>query len=154
MYPLPCERRFGVTVVKLALEEGAHCSWVHSPAELHAVRGQVEGRMRVLGYAGKDIFAVLLALEEAVVNAFRHGNRRDPAKRIGICYLVTASEVVLEVEDQGPGFDPCQVPDPLTEGNLDRPGGRGLFLMRAYMTWVSYNRAGNRVILARQRSQP
>jgi serine/threonine-protein kinase RsbW len=60
--------------------------------------------------------------------------------------------VVLEVEDQGQGFDPDQVPDPRREPYMDRPGGRGLFLMRTYMTWVSFNREGNRVTFSRRRS--
>jgi serine/threonine-protein kinase RsbW len=112
----------------------------------------LEAWMRILGYANKDIFAVRLAFNEAVINAFRHGNRSDPGKRIHVRYLVTAAEILLQVEDQGPGFDPNQVPDPLSEPFLDRPCGRGLFLMRSYMTWVSFNREGNRVTLCRQRS--
>jgi serine/threonine-protein kinase RsbW len=67
--------------------------------------------------------------------------------------LLSATEVLLEVEDQGHGFDPTQVPDPLVEPYLDRPSGRGLFLIRTYMTWVSFNQEGNRVTFCRQRSQ-
>ena len=87
-----------------------------------------------------------------MLNAFRYGNRRDPSKSIFVRCLLTATEVLLEVEDQGRGFDPDQVPDPLTEPYLDRPGGRGLFLLRTYMTWVNFNREGNRVTFSRQRS--
>jgi serine/threonine-protein kinase RsbW len=137
----------------LALVVEAERVQVDTPAELRPLFDRLEDRMRVLGYPCKDIFAVLLALEEAAVNAFRHGNRSDPRKSIHVRSLVTAVEVLLEVEDEGPGFDPPQVPDPLAEENLDRPGGRGLFLMRAYMTWVRFNREGNRVTLARQRSE-
>jgi serine/threonine-protein kinase RsbW len=153
MYSYPAERRLRATPVDLALEERAAFCRLHRPAELWPFRDAIEGRMRILGYPGKDIFAVLLALEEAVANAFRHGNGGDPARTILCRFLVTATEVLLEVEDQGSGFDPDQVPHPLQEGRLDRPGGRGLFLMRAYMTWVSYNRAGNRVTLGKQRSE-
>jgi serine/threonine-protein kinase RsbW len=91
-------------------------------------------------------------LQEAVSNAFRHGNRGDRGKNIDLRYAVSAAEVLLEVEDQGAGFDPDQVPNPLAEENLYRLGGRGLFFMRAYMTWVSFNREGNRVTLSKQRS--
>ena len=56
------------------------------------------------------------------------------------------------MQDEGRGFDPEQVPDPLAREILDRPGGRGLFLMWAYMTWVGFNRTGNRVTLVKQRS--
>jgi serine/threonine-protein kinase RsbW len=139
-------------MVDLALEEQAHCLQVHTPAELRPFLDQLENRMRVHGYSCNDLFAVKLAVQEAAINAFRHGNRSDPARSITLRSLVTAAEVLLEVEDQGRGFDPDAVPNPLVQENLDRPGGRGLFLMRVYMTWVSFNRAGNRVTLARRRS--
>jgi serine/threonine-protein kinase RsbW len=153
MYLCNKSERFRGKSVDLALEEHAQHLQVHTPAELHPVIDRLENRMRVLGYPCRDIFAVKLAVEEASVNAFRHGHRRDPAKTIHVRYLVTADEVLIEVEDQGRGFDPDQVPDPLAEENLRRESGRGVFLLRAYMTWVSFNRQGNRVTLARRRSE-
>jgi serine/threonine-protein kinase RsbW len=125
---------------------------VHSPADMRPFFDMIEDLMGIMGYPRKDVFAVTLAVQEAVANAFRHGNRRDPRKTIDLRYLLTAAEVTVEVADQGPGFDPDGVPDPLAEANLERPGGRGLFLMQAYMTWVSFNREGNRVTLSKQRS--
>jgi serine/threonine-protein kinase RsbW len=152
MVPYDRHHHFRGRTVDLALEERAQYLRVHTPAELRPFVDQLEARMRVHGYSCNDLFAVKLALQEAAVNAFRHGNRSDPSKSIYVRYLVTAVEVLLEVEDQGPGFDPDLVPSPLSQENVDRPGGRGLFLMRAYMTWVSFSREGNRVTLARRRS--
>lgn len=152
MYPHDKDQHFRDRAVDLALDESAQRIQAHTPAELRPFLDRLEGRMRVLGYPCKDIYAVKLAAQEAVSNAFRHGNHGDPNKRISVRYLVTAAEVLLEVEDEGPGFDPGQVPDPFTRENLHRRGGRGLFLMRAYMSWVSFNREGNRMTLARQRS--
>jgi serine/threonine-protein kinase RsbW len=152
MHPYDKDRHFGGRAVDLALEERAQGLQIHTPAELRPFLDRLEERMRVLGYPCKDLFAVKLAVQEAAVNAFRHGNLGDPSKSINVRYLVTAAEVLVEVEDQGPGFDPRQVPDPLADDHLERQGGRGLFLMRAYMSWVSFNREGNRVTLARQRS--
>ena len=60
--------------------------------------------------------------------------------------------VWLEVEDEGPGFDPRAVPDPREPENLERPGGRGLLLMRRYLTRVAHLDRGNRVVLFRERS--
>jgi serine/threonine-protein kinase RsbW len=152
MHPHHRQHHFRERALDLALEQDAQRIQVHSPAELNPFFEKLEDWMRVLGYPRKDIFAVTLALHEAATNAFRHGNRGDPNKSIHLCYLVTAAEVLLEVEDQGPGFVPDQVPDPLSGEIRDRPVGRGLFLMQAYMTWVSFNREGNRVTLSRQRS--
>jgi len=105
-----------------------------------------------LGYSPRDCMGVRLALEEAVVNGLRHGNRGDPAKRIRVRYRVAADAVLAEVEDEGPGFDPAAVPDPTLAENRDRPCGRGLFLMRHYMTWVHFCRRGNHVTLCKLRS--
>jgi serine/threonine-protein kinase RsbW len=121
-------------------------------ADLRPLSEKVEIWMRVLGYPGKDLFAVRLALEEAIVNAFRHGTRGAPDKAVRVRYLVTQSEVVIEVEDDGPGFDPQLVPDPLMGELSSRMSGRGLFLMRVYMSAINYNREGNRVTLCRFRS--
>jgi serine/threonine-protein kinase RsbW len=112
----------------------------------------VVAAMAAQGYADKDRFAMRLALEEAVVNGLKHGNQGDPARRVWVRYRVGPEQALVEVEDQGPGFNPGAVPDPLAPENLGRPGGRGLLLMRAYLTWVRYNDRGNAVTLCKSRS--
>jgi serine/threonine-protein kinase RsbW len=106
------------------------------------------------GHAKKDIFGMRLALEEAIVNAIRHGNRDDPAKSVQVTFDVDPDGALAEVEDEGSGYDPARVPDPTAPENLERPGGRGLWLMRAYTTWVRHNQRGNRVTLYKCRSAP
>jgi serine/threonine-protein kinase RsbW len=152
MHPNYKELSFGAPTMDLARDEEALHLEVHSPAELGPFFDLIEDVLWLMDYPRKDVFAVLLSLHEAVANAYRHGNRRDRNKSIEIRYRVTAEEAVFEVADEGPGFDAGRLPDPLGEANLDRPGGRGLFLMRTYMTWVGFNPQGNRVTLARQRS--
>ena len=99
---------------------------------------------------GEDVlFAVRLALEEAVVNAIRHGNKSDPNKRICVSYLVEDARIVISVEDEGSGFDLDSVPDPTAEENLEADHGRGILLMRVYMDEVVYNERGNRVTLTK-----
>jgi serine/threonine-protein kinase RsbW len=112
----------------------------------------VMGAMEEVGYGPRDTFAVRLALEEAVVNAVKHGHGNDPRKRARVWWVVGASAVKLVVEDDGAGFDPDRVPDPCLPENEERPGGRGVFLMRSYMSWVRFNDAGNRVVMCRYRS--
>ena len=130
---------------------GWHCLALHTPDEMHRALGRVVADMRGLGYSEKDQFGVRLALEEAIVNAIKHGHRGDTSKPIHFRYALTPAEVTAEVEDQGPGFDPAALPDPLAPENLERHGGRGVFLMRHYMTAVTFNAAGNRVTLRKCR---
>jgi serine/threonine-protein kinase RsbW len=125
---------------------------VQTMTQMAAVNEEILSKMQTAGFSERDIFSMRLALEEAIVNAIRHGNRGDPAKAVQIRYRVTAQEVVTEIEDEGPGFDPEQIPDPLAPENLERPTGRGLFLIRHYMTSVTFNERGNCVILCKEKS--
>jgi serine/threonine-protein kinase RsbW len=127
------------------------CTEVRTTAEINGFIARILSEMAQAGFGERDRFGVRLALEEAIVNAIKHGNRGDPAKWVQVSYAISASEIVTEVEDQGPGFNPCQIPNPLAPENLERPGGRGVFLMRHYMTFVQYNERGNRVLLAKKR---
>jgi serine/threonine-protein kinase RsbW len=109
-------------------------------------------RLGPLGYTERDVFSVRLALEEALVNAVKHGHRNDPHKTVRVRFQADAAQFLVEVQDEGPGFDPDGVPDPLSPENLERPGGRGVFLMRHYMTWVSFNDRGNCVTMCKRRT--
>lgn len=97
------------------------------------------------GYPEASRFAIRLALEEAIVNAFRHGHKAIPNEPVKLEYAVKKESITLSIEDQGPGFNPEVVPDPTLDENLEIPTGRGLLLMRAYMARVEYVGRGNRV---------
>jgi serine/threonine-protein kinase RsbW len=103
-------------------------------------------------YPERDLFGIRLSLEEAIVNAIRHGHRNDTAKTVQIRFEAGHDQFVVEIEDEGCGFNPDGLADPLAPENLERPGGRGVFLMRNYMTSVSYNERGNCVTMCRRRS--
>jgi serine/threonine-protein kinase RsbW len=112
----------------------------------------VASQLRAAGFPDREVFGVRLALEEAMVNAVRHGHRDDASKTATLRYSVAPDCFLAEVEDEGKGFDPAAVPDPLAPENLERPGGRGLLLIRRYMSWVRHNAAGNCVTLCRLRT--
>jgi serine/threonine-protein kinase RsbW len=138
----------------LKLEAGARCVECRAFTDMHPVFHRIEDLMGVLGYPVEDIVAVAMALREAAVNAARHGNGHDTSKRIYVRYLITQDDAVVEVEDEGPGFDPTDLPTPFVAGGTDRFKRMGLFLMCAYMDWVQFNTQGNRVTLGRRRSAP
>lgn len=104
------------------------------------------------GFPPKARFAVKLALDEALANAVRHGNHGDPDQQVTASWEVTDDRVTISVEDSGHGFEPEDVPDPTADENLHRPHGRGVMLMRAYMTDVAFNEAGNVVTLTKMRN--
>ncbi len=116
---------------------------VNDRDQINALRDHIVEGAEGLGYPKAACFAIRLALEEAIVNAFKHGHRTIPDKPIHVTFGVTPARVDICVEDQGPGFDPDAVPDPTESEQIDAPSGRGLFLMRAYMSEVSYNPRGN-----------
>src|SRR5262249_38258112 len=72
--------------------------------------------------------AIRLALEEALVNAVKHGNQLDPEKQVHVRYTLNTTEFAIEIRDEGQGFEPEEVPDPTAPEFLERPCGRGLLL--------------------------
>jgi serine/threonine-protein kinase RsbW len=98
-----------------------------------------------LGYGAQCIFAIKLALEEALINAIKHGNRFDPHKNVRIEAKITPAQAEIIIEDEGPGFCRTGVPDPTLEENLEKCSGRGILLIEAYMTRVRYAKGGRRV---------
>ena len=135
--------------------KAARAGWRHlrlrALSDIPAAVDAVVGEMVFLGYSRREVLAARIGLEEALVNAVKHGNREDPGKRVRVGYRVTAEELVAEVVDEGTGFCPDLLPDPFLPDNLLRPFGRGVFLMRAYMTWVRFNPKGNGVTLCKRR---
>ena len=96
-----------------------------------------------------EIFSIKMALEEAIVNAIKHGNQMDRKKMVHIAYRVTKEQFDVMITDEGPGFNPDDVPDPTAPENLERPCGRGLLLMRHYMNYIEYHGAGNVVVMSK-----
>lgn len=99
-----------------------------------------------------DRFSVHLATEEALVNAIKHGNQDDSNRFVEVDLRVSPGRVWIEIEDEGEGFNPSEVPDPTDDENLDLPSGRGLMLMRSFMSLVEFNARGNRVRMEKSRS--
>src|SRR5437764_8381010 len=99
------------------------------------------------------VFAIKLALEEALINAIKHGNKEDRHKKVRIAARVTDTEAEIIIEDEGPGFERSTVPDPTSDENLERLHGRGILLMEAYMHIIEWSNNGRRVRMVR-RNEP
>ncbi len=131
--------------------ESTKNSWVIPSTLTDAVDvlKQIVSAVEAAGFRREAVFAVRLALDEALANAVKHGNAGDGSKQVMIDLDATPQRVVISIEDQGPGFVPEALPDPTADENLSRPNGRGVMLMQAYMTHVEYNDSGNRVTLTK-----
>lgn len=117
--------------------------------EARRVQDEIERHLQARQVSEHDIFSIKLALEEALVNAMKHGNQMDRAKKVYISYQIFADRFDVQISDDGSGFDPEDVPDPTAFENLERPCGRGLMLMRHYMTQVAFNQRGNGVNMSK-----
>jgi serine/threonine-protein kinase RsbW len=97
------------------------------------------------GYNSQTVFAIKLALEEAMMNAIKHGNRLDETKKVHVEARVNSRQTEIVVEDEGVGFSRRAVPDPTLPENLEKCSGRGIHLIEAYMHEVEWSQGGRRV---------
>jgi serine/threonine-protein kinase RsbW len=116
----------------------------------HDVQKRILDAVEAAGFNSQSTFAIKLALEEALINAIKHGNKLDEKKNVHIEASVTPELTEITIEDEGPGFDRTSVPDPTLEENLDKCSGRGILLMEAYMNRVEWSRGGRRVRMVKK----
>jgi len=124
-----------------------------TPAAVVDVFRQIAPNLQVNNFTEDDIFAVHLAIEEAFINAIKHGNKLESSKAVKIDYSVESDKVEICITDEGEGFDPEVIPDPRYGDNLYKPAGRGMLLMRSFMDVVEYNKQGNSVRMIRYREK-
>jgi serine/threonine-protein kinase RsbW len=96
-----------------------------------------------------DIYGnIMIAVTEAVNNAIRHGNRSDSGKNVSLGLSFEEGLIKFRVEDEGAGFDFHHLPDPTAPENLEKPGGRGIFLMKHLADEVEFSESGKVVELS------
>jgi serine/threonine-protein kinase RsbW len=122
-------------------------------SELESVCRQILAEAVSSSFSEDDIFAIHLALEEAFVNAVKHGNKNDSNKKIGIDYSISGDKFEITVSDEGEGFQPAGVADPRSDENICKSTGRGLLLIRSYMDKVEYNEQGNAILMVKNKTR-
>lgn len=96
-----------------------------------------------------DIYGnIMIAVTEAVNNAIKHGSRNDSRKNVSLSLSLEDSTIRFKVEDQGDGFDYEHLPDPTAPENIEKPGGRGIFLMKNLADEVYFRDGGRTVELS------
>ena len=110
-------------------------------------------RLKRYEWQDKDVFGIHMALEEALMNAIKHGNANDCTKKVFAVIRIRENSFYSKIQDEGQGFDPNSVPDPCDEANLLKASGRGVALIRNLVDEVSYNSAGNTVEFCKVKSK-
>jgi serine/threonine-protein kinase RsbW len=108
----------------------------------------------IVGFDDDAAHHMSVAVRESVVNAIKHGNRGDETKRVCVQFTLHTDALEVSVQDQGTGFDPDLVPNPLEPENLLKASGRGIFFMRSFMNDVKYafpSRGGTVVTMLKKR---
>ncbi len=123
-----------------------------SKAELAALLiRDIVAELERSGWSKKEQLDTHLCLEEAFMNAIKHGNDNDNTKCVNLKCWINGQIFRIQISDEGPGFRLEDIPDPTAEENLTNTSGRGLMLMRHYMDVVDYNDLGNLVTLEKHR---
>lgn len=121
-----------------------------TPTGRQEAEAQVMKLADELGFSEEAKFSIKLAIEEAIVNAMKHGNRFDKRKKVYIRYGGSGQTFTVTIRDEGHGFDRSTLPDPTSPENLALPYGRGVMLMEAYMDDVQFSVKGNEVTMVKE----
>ena len=116
---------------------------------LKEAEGKLKEILDALNLSDSEEHNLLVATSEAINNAISHGNKNDPSKNVTLEINCTGVEVAITVEDEGGGFNPSTVPDPLAPENLLKPSGRGIHIMKSLMDKVdfTFTRHGTRITM-------
>jgi len=136
----------------LATEKSHEMDIRSTPSQIHVVEEALEKFGHKFGLSENDIEDFGIATTEMVNNAIRHGNRNDASKKVHIKFAKSENQVRVVVRDDGGGFDPHTIADPLEPENLYKESGRGIFIVRMLMDDVKFNftDAGTEVVLIKK----
>ncbi|MDX1639525.1 MAG: ATP-binding protein [Balneolaceae bacterium] len=115
--------------------------------EIQKVESFVRDLQDWIGFSEELYENVKLALSEAVTNAIVHGNQEDKAKKVYITAYREDDLLQISIKDEGDGFDPGTLPDPLKEENLLNVGGRGVFLIEQFSDDATYSENGTKLTM-------
>lgn len=117
---------------------------------MHSILDYLMKRVEKVGIVNAENSNLFIALDEAFVNAVKHGNKFDATKLVKVSAEVSTVEARFTVEDEGEGFDISSIPDPLDPENLFKTSGRGVLIIHNVMDEVKYNERGNRVEMVKK----
>lgn len=122
-------------------------------SRMREVQEQIIAAVVANGFAEDDLFAIKLCVEEALINAIKHGNKLDLSKHVHVRGSVSPARFEITIRDEGAGFERGEVPDPTDPSNWEKPSGRGLLLMESYMTQTKYSDHGRQILMVKEKSK-
>ena len=117
---------------------------------MHSILDYLMKRVEKNGIIDAENSNLFIALDEAFVNAIKHGNKFDAEKIVRISAEVSPTEARFTIEDEGEGFNIAEIPDPTNPENLFKTSGRGVLIIHNIMDEVSYNERGNRLTMVKK----
>jgi serine/threonine-protein kinase RsbW len=121
---------------------------------MHSILDYLMKRVEKVGVVNPETSNLFVALDEAFVNAVKHGNKFDASKLVRITADVSPEEARFTIEDEGDGFNVAEIPDPLDPQNLFKTSGRGVLFIYNIMDEVKYNERGNRLTMVKRKKHP
>ena len=120
-------------------------------ARMREVQGKLMSAVEAHRFDEESCFAIKLSLEEALINAIKHGSKGDPKKSVTVDARVTDKLAEFTIVDEGAGFARSEVPDPTDVANLEKSSGRGLLLIESYMSEVKFADHGRKLWMVRRK---
>lgn len=134
-------------------------NWMHEISfpscmnRAHELIDVILEEIRQMHWSDRELFAIQLSLEEAFINAVTHGNKSDGGKKVRFFYTLSPDSVRFRVDDEGEGFNYAELPDPTDPEHIDTASGRGVLLIRSFMTHAQFNPKGNSLIMEKVRQR-
>jgi serine/threonine-protein kinase RsbW len=121
------------------------------PENIKKVESRTERLAKKMGFSEEELDSLAISVTEIVANAIYHGNRKDKSKRVFIKFVTSAKKFVIHIRDEGVGFNPNLVANPLAPENLFKESGRGIFIVKTLMDEVKFKflKKGTEIILTK-----
>lgn len=114
------------------------------------ISGRILSDIKPYRVSEENAFDIKLCVEEAVRNAIVHGNHSNRSKTVTTTFWMDGGHLMIEVEDEGSGFDHRNLPDPTDANYIMRNSGRGVYLIRKLMNCVEFNQTGNKITMVKK----
>ena len=130
------------------MESGEHTITLHIPSEIRFISvldSLLAQIFKVMQFDSETADSVNIAVIEAATNAIKHGNNSNPQKNVELQFCLAQDKLTVSVKDEGSGFEPNTIQDPLSPEGILNPSGKGMLLIKAFMNEIEYSESGTKI---------